>query len=75
MNDAPLPYLDVGQLAQRNLLAVGSAHQQVADFVRAAAELRLHADDQVKQLLALDDLRHRLAAHRRLRSPLPHRRR
>jgi hypothetical protein len=31
--------------------------------VRAAAELRLHADDQVEQLLALDDLRHRLSAH------------
>ena len=54
---------DVGQLAQRNLLAVGRAHQQVADLVRAAAELRLHAHHQVEELFALDHLGGRLAAH------------
>ncbi len=56
---------DVGQLAQRNLLSIRRADQQIADLVRAAAELRLHAHHQIEQLLALDDLGHRLSADRR----------
>src|SRR5580704_17697146 len=32
--------------------------------MRAAAELRLHADDKIKQLLALNDLSDRLPAYR-----------
>ena len=62
MNDAPFPWRDVGQLGQRDLLAVGRSHQQIADFLGAAAELGLHADHQVEQLFSLDDLGDSLAA-------------
>ena len=64
MNDAPFPWVMLASCAQRNLLAVGRSYQQVADFVGAAAELRLHAHHQVEKLLALDDLRDGLTAYR-----------
>ncbi len=38
-------------------------HQQIADLPRAGAVLRLHAHDEVKQLLALNHLRRGLSAH------------
>src|SRR5579872_3167648 len=58
--------LDAGQLAERKLLAIGRAHQQVANFLGAAAELRLHAYYEVEELFALDHLGGGLSAHRRL---------
>ena len=58
--------LDVGKLTQRNLLAIRRAHQQIADVVRAAAELRLHAHHQVEEFFSLNDLRGGLSAHGRL---------
>ena len=58
--------MNVGQLGDRHLLAGRSRHQQIADGVLARAVLRLHAHHQVEQLLALDDLRGRLSAHRGL---------
>ena len=62
MKDAPFPWRDVGELAEGNLLAVGRADEQIADLMGAAAELRLHADDEIEQLLALNDLRDGLSA-------------
>ena len=53
---------DGGKLAERNLLSIRRADQQIADLVGAAAELRLHADDQIEQLFALNDLRGGLSA-------------
>ena len=44
----------------------GRRHQQVADFASAGAELRVHADDQIEELFALDDLGGGLAADGRL---------
>ena len=41
----------------------GRRHEQIADLSRAGAVFGLHAHDQVKQPLALNDLRRRLAAH------------
>ena len=55
---------DSGQLAQRNLLSVGRADQQIPDLMGAAAKLRLHADHQIEQLFSLDDLGDRLPADR-----------
>jgi hypothetical protein len=42
---------------QRNLFAVGRSDEQIADLIRSAAELRLHANDQIKKFFALDHLR------------------
>ena len=53
---------DVRELAERNLLPIGCADQQVPDLLCAAAELRLHAHDQVEQLFPLNDLSDRLPA-------------
>ena len=36
-------------------------NQQLAHLMRAAADLRLHADNEVEELLALDDLGRGLA--------------
>ncbi len=42
----------------------------MADLLRALAEFRFHANDQVKQLFTLDHLRGGLAAHARLHDGL-----
>ena len=62
MNDAPLASWMFASSLKRNLLAGGRADEQVADLLGVLAELRLHADDEVEQLLALNDLGGRLAA-------------
>ncbi len=51
-------------MAERDLLTVGRAHQQISDLMRAAAELGLHADHQIEQLLSLNDLGDGLPADR-----------
>ena len=66
MNDAPLALADIRQLAQRNLLPGGRAHQQIANLLRVLAEFRLHAHHEIEQFFALDHLRGRLPAHGRL---------
>ena len=70
MNAAPLAICDVGDFAQRNLLAVGRGEQDVADLLRRRAILRLQPDDEIERSLALHDLRRRLAADRRLDQPV-----
>ena len=62
MKDRAAGLFDVGQLGERNLLARGRRHQQVADLTGAGAELRVRAHHQVEELLALDNLRRGLAA-------------
>ena len=53
---------DIGELAEWDLLPVGCTDQQISDLMRAAAELGLHADHKIEQLLPLNDLRDRLPA-------------
>ena len=55
--------MDVGKLGDGHLLPGGRRHQQVADLLRARAIFGLHAHDQVKQPLALNDLRRGLSAY------------
>ena len=62
MKDAPDASLDGGEFGERDLLAGGRGHEQIADFARARTVLRLHADDEVEEFFALDDLRGGLAA-------------
>ena len=62
----PVALPDMGELAQRNLLAGRSADQQIGDFVGARPEPGLHADHKVKELFSLDHLGGCLAAYRRL---------
>ena len=64
MNAAPFATCDVGDLAQRNLLAVGRREQDVADLLRRSAILRLQTHDEIERALALHDLRRRRAADR-----------
>src|ERR1035438_6900382 len=51
-----VPLRNIGKLTERDLLSIGSAYQQVSNFMGAAAELRLHVHDQIEQLLTLNDL-------------------
>ncbi len=64
MSDAPVLY--VREFRERNLLSRGSRNEKIANLPRARAELRLHAHDQVEELLALNHLRGRLPADGRL---------
>ncbi len=59
-------HLDLGDLAERDLGAVGRRHGDLADGLEAQPVLGLPAHGQVEALLALVDLRDRLAADRRL---------
>ena len=59
-------FLNVGERRERNLLPAGRAHQQIGDLLRVLSELRLHAHHEIEELLALNHLRRRLPAHRRL---------
>ena len=52
---------NIGELAERDLLSIGRTHQEISNFMRAAAELGLHADHKIKQLLSLDNLSDRLS--------------
>ena len=58
--------LDVWPVPEWNLLAVRRSHQQIANLLRATAELRLHAHDKIEQLFALHDLRRGLPTDGRL---------
>ena len=49
--------VDVGELAQRDLLSCGRADQQIANLAGVLTELRLHAHDKVEELLTLNHLR------------------
>ena len=51
-----------GEFGEGNLLAAGGGHEQIADFAGVRAKLRLHADDQIEEFFALDDLRGGLTA-------------
>ena len=62
MNDAPLLDLDVGELAERQVLAVRRRDQQVLDRVHVLPERLLQPDDEIELSLALDHLRRRRAA-------------
>ena len=55
-------FADGGELGQRNLLAARRGDQQIADLACAGAILRIHADDQVEEFFALNDLSGGLAA-------------
>ncbi len=55
-------FFDGGELGERDLLAGGSGDEEIADVAGAGAELRLHADDEVEEFFALDDLGGGLAA-------------
>ncbi len=55
--------MNVGKLRDWHLLPGRRWHQQVADLPCAGAIFWLHADDQVKEPLALDDLRRRLPTY------------
>jgi len=57
---------DIGELAQRQVLAIRRGDQQVLDRILVLAEGLLHAHDQVELLLALNHLRGGLARHGRV---------
>src|SRR5579884_271150 len=54
--------MNISELTERNLLPIGRAYQQIANLMRAAAELRLHTDYKIEELLPLDHLGDGLAA-------------
>ena len=56
----------VGELPERNLLAVRGGDEDVADLLRRLAEPGLQPDHQVEELLALHHLGRGDAADRRL---------
>ncbi len=66
MNDAPLFDLNIGELAERKMLAGGRRDQQIPDGVGILAVRLLHAHQQIELALALNHLRGRFAAHRGL---------
>src|SRR6185369_16228203 len=57
---------DICEFRQRNLLSIGSADQEVTDLFGATAELRLHADHEIKEFFSLDDLCGGFSAYGRL---------
>ena len=69
MNDAPLLDPDVGELAQRDLLAVRRRDEDVADLLRLAERL-LQPHHEVERALALHDLGRRRATDRRFDQPV-----
>ncbi len=58
--------MDIAELAEGQILAVGRGDEQVADGVFVFAERLLHAHHQIELALALNDLRGRLAADGRV---------
>ena len=66
MNDAPLLTLIVGELAERQVLAVRGRDQHVLDRVHVLPERLLQPHDEIERPLALDHLRRRRAADRGL---------
>src|SRR5579863_2091475 len=56
---------NIAELAEWDLLPVWGTDQKISDLARATAELRLHADNKIEQLLSLNNLRHRLTTDSR----------
>ncbi len=62
MNDAPLPWRMSASWLSGICWPSGVPTSRLPISLRAAAELRLHAHDEIEELLALNDLGGRLSA-------------
>ena len=62
MKRGAIGHRNIGQLLQRNLLAAGRGHRDVADFLRIVAVLLLEPDDEIELLFALHDFGGDIAA-------------